>query len=199
MEHLDEIVSELKQELNKKQHSDVYTGMYVNNVLVEFQRFFFFNDEVSVMLPVNFAEMDQAAAKRKYPAENRPELIMTSEDTTVNFTFKYMNIPMSESQLIPAARQLRMAIQRLNPSNIFYESDAVEREDGPVIWFDYKSYALDDAMYNFIYIAVNNGRLLQGAFNCPFSLYREWKAVAIQVIKSIRDRAKEKEHEGKQD
>lgn len=192
MEHLDEVILELRQELSKKQHTDVYTGMYVDNTLINFKRFFFFEDQMSVMLPDDFAEMDLSVAKLKYPAENRPELILTSEDTTINFTFKYIDLPMKESQLAASGRQLKMAMQRLNPSNLFYESDAVNRQDGTSIWFDYKSYALDDTMYNFIYVTDINGKLMQGAFNCSFSIYKQWKDVAIQVVKSIRDRTKEK-------
>ena len=199
MEHLDEVVLELKRELKKRQHVDVYTGMFVNGDLIDFDRKFICKDNISVMLPVGFVEMDPFIAKNKYPAENRPELVFTSEDTTINFTFKYTELPISESQLIPAAHQLRMAIQRLNPSNIFYESDAIQREDGSAVWFDYKSYALDDAMYNFIYLVEIDKKLLQGGFNCSFGIYKDWKTVAMQVVESIRDRTKEKDYEGKQD
>ena len=197
MEHMDEVILELKRELKKKEHVDVYTGMYVNGDFIDFERNFLFEDRISVMLPVDFVEMDLVTAKLKYPAENRPEFISTSQDTTINFTFKYTELPISEAQLIPSARQLRMAIQRLNPSNIFYESDSIQGENGSIIWFDYKSYALDDAMYNFIYLAEIDGLLFQGGFNCSFGIHKEWKKVAIQVVKSIKDRRKEQENESK--
>ncbi len=199
MEKIDEVVLELRRELEKSKHTNVYTGMYANGELIRFQRFFFFEDKMSVMLPEDFREMDREAARLKYPAENRPEQILTSEDTTVNFTLKYVDVPIQEEELLPAAGQMRAVMGRLNPSNQFFESDTLEREDGMAVWFDYKSYALDDAMYNLIYLTQIDGHLLQGAFNCPFAICREWKEIARQVVMSVRDRTKEESDAGKTD
>jgi hypothetical protein len=199
MEKIDEVVLELRRELEKSKHTNVYTGMYANRQLIRFQRFFFFQDKMSIMLPEDFQEMDPDMARFKYPAENRPELILTSEDSTVNFTLKYVDVPVREEELLPATGQLRAVMGRLNPSNLFFESDTLEREDGMAVWFDYKSYALDDAMYNFMYLTDIDGHLLQGACNCPFAIYKEWKEIARQVVMSVRDRTKEESNGGKTD
>ena len=41
MEKIDEVVLELRRELEKSKHTNVYTGMYANRQLIRFQRFFF--------------------------------------------------------------------------------------------------------------------------------------------------------------
>ena len=50
MEKIDEVVLELRRELEKSKHTNVYTGMYANRQLIRFQRFFFFQDKMSIML-----------------------------------------------------------------------------------------------------------------------------------------------------
>ena len=184
MEKIDEVVLELRRELEKSKHTNVYTGMYANRQLIRFQRFFFFQDKMSIMLPEDFQEMDPDMARFKYPAENRPELILTSEDSTVNFTLKYVDVPVREEELLPLFGCV------------------------PALWvcevtlccgFRDKSYALDDAMYNFMYLTDIDGHLLQGACNCPFAIYKEWKEIARQVVMSVRDRTKEESNGGKTD
>ena len=54
MEKIDEVVLELRRELEKSKHTNVYTGMYANRQLIRFQRFFFFQDKMSIMLPEDF-------------------------------------------------------------------------------------------------------------------------------------------------
>ena len=94
---------------------------------------------------------------------------------------------MRENQLPMASKQMRMIIQRMNPANIFFEEGQdVTDFSYPFCWFDYKSYALDDQIYNFMYLMLLSEKIiLHGCFNCKFELGKEWKDIVQQVIKTI--------------
>ena len=75
----------------------------------------------------------------------------------------------------------------MNPANIFFEEGQdVTDFSYPFCWFDYKSYALDDQIYNFMYLMLLSEKIiLHGCFNCKFELGKEWKDIVQQVIKTI--------------
>ncbi len=187
MKYLDEEIVKRKQDEKRKEFYDLRTGMYVKERLIQFKRAYLEETDVTIALPVDFVTMPESIKKIKYPVESRPSLVKTSLDTSVNFSFTRTAQGMRENQLPMASKQMRMIIQRMNPANIFFEEGQdVTDFSYPFCWFDYKSYALDDQIYNFMYLMLLSEKIiLHGCFNCKFELGKEWKDIVQQVIKTI--------------
>lgn len=182
----DKFISKINEYKTKAQ-GDIYNGYTVKEELYEFMRVKLFEDKMSVMLPIVFTEMDDAFKRKKYPNENRPQVIKTSYDGSVNFTFSLYDIDMNEKMLDPVKREIMGALRKVQPSTMFFDSGEVSIGKSKISWFDFKSFALDDTLYNFTAIGMIGGKYLHCMFNCRFKDMELWKEAMIQVAKSIID------------
>ena len=189
MAYLDEEFIALKRQEKKAKFSTLETGIYVHEELIQFEQIEIPELRISAVFPKTFVRMPLSIAKIKYPADTRPQIIYTSLDTTVNFTFSVAPQEVPSGQVAKIASQMRAMLKKVNPANIFYD---IEEEFGEsehstrLCWFNYKSYAIDDQIYTIMYLAaVKKGTVLHGTFNCRFEDMNEWHHAALQVIKSV--------------
>ena len=91
-EFFDEKILEYRRRARKEKFSSLETGMYIKDELVTFSEIPLFNDQFTIMLPDSFVDMPSEIAKIKYPSEQRPQIIKTSMDTTINFAFNLFNV-----------------------------------------------------------------------------------------------------------
>ena len=87
MSYLDEDFLKLKRREKYAKYSTLETGIYIKDELVEFEPRDIPELNINASLPKTFVRMPLSIAKIKYPSETRPQMIFTSLDTTVNFTF----------------------------------------------------------------------------------------------------------------
>lgn len=188
MEYLDEQLLALKRQQKRKQYHSLETGFYIHDELIEFERVIIEPLLLSIMLPTTFVTMPQSMVKVKYQSENRPQVIKTSLDTRVNFTFSLLSQPVKPEQIPTLAKQFKTVVQRINPANVFYDLKEDQTEEQiPLCWFDYKGYAVDDQVYYMMYVTPCGGnKLLHGTFSCRFKDKDEWKEAARQVILSLK-------------
>jgi hypothetical protein len=132
--------------------------------------------------------MPAELAKLKYPAENRPAVIKTNDDTTVNFAFAYYNHEFSEDQVESAAKEFLSGMRRMSPGTRFFDIRFLKTEENVKFgYFDFLTAALDTDIYQLFAFVPVRGKLLHGVFNAPAKLMRTWNPVVLQVMRSIED------------
>ena len=188
-DYLDKDILESRKMIRKSKYNTLQTGIYINDEVVHFTAAKILDERAEVMLPDTFVDMPANLARLKYMSEQRPQIIKTSLDTTVNFTFSLYGIELPEEEIDSTVHQFKNLIQKVNPACVFDEIVA-EKEKG-VGWFDFKSFGVDEQIYNIMYVKPIGGRLLHGVFNCMYRDMAEWKDAAIQVIYSVRDLTEE--------
>lgn len=186
-EFLDEKILEMRNIKNKLENTDIKKGVYIKDDFIQFEEFKLFNDSMSILLPNNFVDLPENMKKIKYPSEQRPQIIKTSLDTSVNFCFSLLPLPITNEQTKDAIKQFKTVIKRVNPAYIFYDLKEEQICDKTVSWFDFKSYGIDFPMYNIMYITPIKNKLMQGVFNCLYKDIDEWKEYVFQAIKSIKE------------
>ncbi len=191
MDYLDKEIMEFRKSAKKSKYNSLETGMYIKDMLVHFEETQVLNDKVSIILPEGFVDMPSEIARIKYPSEQRPQVIRTSEDGTVNFTFSLYEVEFNEKQIEDALGQFKAVIRKVNPAFIFY--DFVIEKDKALGWFDFKSYGLDEQIYNVMYIIPVEGKLMHGIFNCLYRDILEWKEPVHQIMMSVTDLTQKKE------
>lgn len=189
-EFLDEKILEYRRRARKEKYSSLETGMYIKNELVQFERKELFKDKLSIMLPVSFVTLPQKLAKIKYSSQQRPQVIKTSRDTTVNLGMSMADVEIYEENIKQLRNQTQEALKRLNPTFIFYDSN-IETKNVPLGWFEFKSYGIDSDVYNLMFISIIDGKILHGTFNCDYEDTLEWRDAARQMMYSILDISKE--------
>lgn len=188
-DYLDKDILESRKMIRKSKYNTLQTGIYINDEVVHFTAARILDERVEAMLPDTFVDMPANLARLKYMSEQRPQIIKTSLDTAVNFTFSLYGIELPEEEIDSTIHQFKNLIQKVNPACVFDEIVA-EKEQG-VGWFDFKSFGVDEQIYNIMYVKPIGGRLLHGVFNCMYRDMAEWKDAAIQVIYSVRDLTEE--------
>lgn len=186
-EFFDEKILEYRRRARREKHSTLETGMYVQDELMQFEPKKLFGDKISIMLPQSFVHLPPELAKAKYMSEQRPQIIMTSLDTTVNIGLSFMNVNIEAWQLKGLMEQSKSALKNLNPAMIFHESKVEENAELPLAWFEFKSYGMDKNVYNLMFIVRAHGKMLHGSFNCCYDYALEWREVARQMVYSIRE------------
>lgn len=188
-DYLDKDILESRKMIRKSKYNTLQIGIYINDEVVHFTAAKILDERAEAMLPDTFVDMPANLARLKYMSEQRPQIIKTSLDTTVNFTFSLYGIELPEEEIDSTIRQFKYLIQKVNPACVFDEI-VTEKEQG-VGWFDFKSFGVDEQIYNIMYVKPIGGRLLHGVFNCMYRDMAEWKDAAIQVIYSVRDLTEE--------
>ncbi len=194
-EFFDEKILEYRRRARKEKYSTLETGMYIKNELMEFEYMEIFHNKMSIMLPTSFITLPSNLAKIKYMSEQRPQVIKTSLDTTVNFGFSMLDVTITFENIAELQKNAREVLKRLNPSLVFYES-GIENNGISLGWFEFKSYGLDGNVYNLMFITIVDGKMVHGVFNCIYNDAVEWRDAARQMMYSVKDISKEVRHEG---
>ena len=139
-----------------------------------------------IWMPDDFVRMSQEMARLNYPIESRPEIIYTSEDSTLNITFSKKIQSLEPGQEEQVRDDIKLLIQRLYPSGSIIESLTVQADDNRLAWFDFISPAIDMDVYNLMFFTSLKGKLLMGSCNCLSGEQDMWKDLFLQMLASVR-------------
>lgn len=188
MEHMDKKIIELRNTMDSLENKDITKKVLIKCEELEFEEVKLFNNKVAITIPKTFEDMPAELAKSKYPLENRPQIIKSNEDGSVNLTFSYFaEQPLFEEQLEELNKNIRDGLKRMNPTIIFYSNEVIEKDLIKIAYYDFKSNAYDGALYNINFGAAIENKLFIGTFNCNVTEVSEWKIVALQMIASLKD------------
>lgn len=189
MDHTDLETAGTRAQKEEAKYKDIYAGeVRCGDEILYFERVNLYDDCFSVMLPKSYPDLPKALAKLKYPAENRPAVIKTNNDTTVNFAFGYYKQDFNETQVESAAKGLKAGLGRMSPGARFFETKIAQTKEGvKYSRFDFMAPGLDTELYQLFAFVPMNGQFLHVIFNAPAKMMRAWQPIAIQVIESICD------------
>lgn len=146
------------------------------------------NKRIHIMLPMEFMDLPPDIAKLRYPAESRPKVIKSSQDTTVNVAFLYGSRIDNENQIVKTARMYAAAIHKLNPGHEFLKSGAHYRDQKKsklMSWYEYLSPTLGERVYNRHGFLSVEGQLMQVIFNCQEKEAENWMPVTLEIFLSV--------------
>lgn len=166
-------------------HGDMENGIFIKEELIKFRKTELFDGQVAVMLPEHYVDMPMQMQEIKYPSVHRPQIIKTNEAGNINFAFSLLDSPLEKEAVRETTRQMKKLIRKVQPSNVFHDEGIVEKENTAIGWFDYKSPAIDEPLFNLMYCASINGKTLQGIFNAPYAEWKIWKEIMIDVAGTI--------------
>ncbi|OOM11689.1 hypothetical protein [Clostridium saccharobutylicum] len=187
-ERVDEKILDFINEAEKREaKKDICKGpVKIGERYYEFEEKDFFDEKLKIWIPNDFEEMSEAARKFKYPSENRPDIIKCNEKGNICITLKIIDSPLDEEHVEKLKDGMKVVIKKTNPANLFYEDGVLEVDSKNIGFFEFKSYALDDSLYNFMFFLEFEGKTLMGTFSCIHNECKEWRDVVFQIIKTIK-------------
>lgn len=165
--------------------TSIETGIYVQGELLQFCEVRMFDNKVGLFLPTVFKDMKAEDAKRKYFSEQRPEIIKTNEDGTVNFSFSMVEREIKPEQLGSVIQEFYLVLKRFQPMSVCLDDGTELDNKVPFAWMEFISTALDDNLYNMLIIYPVGKKLLMVMFNSPFEKRLDWGRCLCKIRKSI--------------
>jgi len=144
------------------------------------------DNKITVDLPSSFELMTEKMLEAKYPSNNRPTLVYTNKDGTINFAFNHTNNSIPADKL---PEVLPVFVQQFNSS--YPQIEWIKKNVGKVnkkdfIKLEFITPAMDSKIYNIMYVTVLEGRLLMSSFNCLESQMKDWSKDAKKSLNSIK-------------
>ena len=189
MEYYDEQILEARWEEERRKHTTLETGIYVEDDLITFSQITLPDTRIRLYLPEQFVVMPDQVREVKYPSLNAPDFIITSLDSTVNFGFNILPVQLEEGDTKTMSSQFQNALRNVNPSiRISERVDNTAADKGSEMsWFGFNGYALDGQNYNRMYIIRMRKTVLHGIFNCPPRVRDQWEGIVEQCFQSVEE------------
>lgn len=186
-----EIIEE-REKQQKQKYAFIETGIYIYGDIIEFKEINLFDNTVKMLIPESFIEMPFALQQVKYPSAYRPQIIMTNMDLSVNMGLTMFADKADQKKVREIAESIQNIIKKMYPDYRFFKSEYKSNEKNPYSWFDFRSYAFDDAVYNIHFVKLIGSHILQGCFNCPYAKAEDWKRAMLQMLNSLEAKGEER-------
>lgn len=189
MEYYDEEILESRREEERRRHTTLETGIYVEDDLITFTQATLPDTSIRIFLPEQFIPMPDKVRDMKYPSKNAPDFIVTSLDSTVNFGFNILPTILEDGDTKTMSSQFQNALRNVNPSIRINErvDNTVTDKGNEMSWFGFKGYALDGQNYNRMYIIRMRKTVLHGIFNCPPRVKDQWENIVEKCFLSVEE------------
>lgn len=176
------------QESHKKESQEkrsIYSGVKILGKWIYFEQFLLADGAIRVMLPKDFEPMSQEIARKKYPSEHRPKIIMTNETGTINLMFQYMEGEVTDATVEIFRNQVFGMMKRVNPGIKEREVGIINLSGKTVAYVEFSNPVMDGKVYNLMFYLAVNGQPLMGSFNCQTKEMKYWRTVAFEMVQSI--------------
>ena len=182
----DEEIIRQRVAVQKKAEHNIHNEITINNISYAFTRREF-ELGFSMVIPDKFKMLAPEYIERKYPYKNRPQIIMSNDDTTVTFAFDYAFL-LQKKDLEIRLLEYRSIVKKLHQSNVFLAYDYLSTidEEDCIAFFSYRSHALDGDLFNFSFFTDLPDKELFGWFTCPIELQTKWEPLVMQMIQTIK-------------
>ena len=177
------IIGKRKEQQQLKQKNISNGPVKIAKAELSFVQKQLFDGQMSILLPDNYGELPEQVARLKYPSDQRPQLIFSSEDTKVNFTFSLLNTRFVMSDIEMATKSYFGVMKRLHPGMLVYQKEINEAMG----YFSFKMPGLDQDIFHLYAFTSINSKMLVFIFNCPNSVHDEWAPIVGQVMESIHE------------
>jgi len=188
MEYKDEKILDFINEVEKIKTSEknFEEPVEVGDKYYEFEKQSFFDEKLQLYIPKDFDDMPKNQRELKYPSSQRPQIIKSDDTGSVNITLSKIDNNLTEDSVEELTLGMMQIIKRTNPANIFYGSGVKKVESKNIGYFEFKSYALDDNIYNAMFYFQLEGKTIMVTCSCLYNEYKEWKNVFFKIIETLQ-------------
>ncbi|MSS65034.1 hypothetical protein [Velocimicrobium porci] len=182
------LISEQEQEIEeeKTQVNNIYEdSVLIQGETYEISEIMIIEDGFTMRIPKAFVKMPKEIARIKYPSSQRPDIIWSNEETTVNIAFTYKEELLEDEETKELRDAMKGILLKVNPSIREVKCNCLTVEQKTIASLEFVSSALDEEIYNLMFFFSLKGRLLMGTFNCVYSEKENWLDIFWQMMKSI--------------
>lgn len=144
------------------------------------------DDRVELKVPSDFDIMDEETIRVKYPTEQRPTLVYTNKNTSINVALNLTENPASQ-ELIETYQEVFLESFKTTYPDAEWKNNAIIEVNGRAIgYLEFIISAQDSKIYNRIFFTDLNDKLLLCSFNCTIKYLKEWESVSNEIMHSLK-------------
>ena len=152
---------------------------------IELEKRSILNNKIEILIPKEFKEMSREMLDLKYKGKNKPTLVFTDEDGTVNIAFSHFSEKADEKMMEGYKNAFKASFKNSFP-NADWKGEGVRLINGRKIgYLRLVTDAIDQKVYNSLFFTHFQGRLLVATFNCTEKLYPKWEKISEEIIESF--------------
>ncbi len=152
---------------------------------VELEKKNILEGKVEILVPKHFGIMPEEMLLLKYPSANRPTLVYSDEDGTVNIAFNLTASKASQQQL-ESYKKVFISTFKSSFPNAEWEGNGIKEINGRKVgYLEVVTQAIDTKIYNLLFFTDLDGRLLICTFNCTVENRAEWDEPGKRIFNSL--------------
>lgn len=195
----EEVIEMAKQARQKKRleniekqllHTDLVQAikdgqLIIEDETIEFTKMDFYDGQIQMRIPAAFEVMESDLMDIKYPSSRRPDYIYTSESTSINVTLKIMEQQIKAEELEDFTQTMMEILQKMQPTTKMLDIGFNEVNDVQIGYFDFITPALDNKIYNLMFLFIVGENVTMGSINCLKKEMNIWKPIAYGMMETI--------------
>lgn len=195
----EEVIEMAKQARQKKRleniekqllHTDLVQAikdgqLMIEDETIEFTKMDFYDGQIQMRIPAAFEVMESDLMDIKYPSSRRPDYIYTSESTSINVTLKIMEQQIKAEELEDFTQTMMEILQKMQPTTKMLDIGFNEVNDVQIGYFDFITPALDNKIYNLMFLFIVGENVTMGSINCLKKEMNIWKPIAYGMMETI--------------
>lgn len=139
---------------------------------------------LEILIPKGFTEMDDAVIATKYPSSNRPNLVYTNENGTINIAINHTKNKISPKQMRQLHVQLDSSIRQAQPNAKWMFSGTQIHHGRTWAQLEFQSNAVDSKIHNMMMATSAQGRMLAISVNFTDEHAESWAIVGRNIVDS---------------
>lgn len=195
----EEVIEMTKQARQKKRleniekqllHTDLVQAikdgqLIIEDETIEFTKMDFYDGQIQMHIPAAFEVMESDLMDIKYPSSRRPDYIYTSESTSINVTLKIMEQQIKAEELEDFTQTMMEILQKMQPTTNMLDIGFNKVNDVQIGYFDFITPALDNKIYNLMFLFIVGENVTMGSINCLKKEMNIWKPIAYGMMETI--------------
>lgn len=195
----EEVIEMTKQARQKKRleniekqllHTDLVQAikdgqLIIEDETIEFTKMDFYDGQIQMRIPAAFEVMESDLMDIKYPSSRRPDYIYTSESTSINVTLKIMEQQIKAEELEDFTQTMMEILQKMQPTTNMLDIGFNKVNDVQIGYFDFITPALDNKIYNLMFLFIVGENVTMGSINCLKKEMNIWKPIAYGMMETI--------------
>ena len=144
----------------------------------------------SMIVPESFMDMPPEVAKRMFPYEDRPEIIISDSGYRICIAFNSTELESRSPE--DKLSGFQGFIKRICPTSVFFFSGIYNLSNGlKIVHYDYRYPAVDSDLYDLTFFTDLPDMELLGWFICPVALKDKWEPLIREMVQTIQVETKE--------
>jgi hypothetical protein len=143
---------------------------------------------LSLLVPKEFTLMSEEMILKKYPRANRPSLVFTNTQTTINIALDHTAFKVGIEELPKAKQAIRGGLETSFPSAQWFRDELKAINGRQFFVLEMRTPAADTDIRNLMIGTSLEGRLFVITFNVTKALEGTWMPIGNRVVESVQIR-----------